>query len=104
KLGRHMTLKFVGRILWEAFQWVALLGGVLGLITGIALIFNSALVLRIGERMNVWISTRQAVRPFEEPIEIEAAVYRSHRLIGALLLVGTLFTVYVVGLRFKGPE
>src|SRR5439155_2388420 len=99
-----MTFKFVARILWETFQWVAMLGGVLGLITGIALIFNSALVMRISARMNVWISTRQAMRSFDEPIEIERAVYRSHRMVGALLLLGALFTLYVIGLRFKGPE
>src|SRR3989442_5281868 len=99
-----MTFKLFGKIIWETFQWVALFGGLLGLVTGIALFFNSALVLRISERMNVWISTRQAMRPLEAPIEIERAVYRSHRIIGALLLIGALFTLYVLVLRFRGPE
>ena len=99
-----MMAKLFARIIWETFVWVGLLGGVLGLITGLGLIFNSAGVFRFAERMNVWISTRQAMRPFEQPIEIERAVYRSHRVIGSLLIVGALFTLYVLMLRLKGPE
>lgn len=96
--------KLLYNIIWEAFQWVALFGGVLGLVTGVALIVNSALVFRVAERMNRWISTRQALRPLEEPIPIERAIYRSHRLIGTLLLAGAVFTLYVLVLRLKGPE
>lgn len=99
-----MVLKLVGKIIWETFLWVALLGGVLGVVTGLALLFNSSLVFRIGERMNVWISSRAAMRSLEAPIEVERAVYRWHRLIGVLLLAGAAFTLYVVLLRFKGPE
>jgi len=99
-----MLLKLFGKIIWQTFLWVALLGGVMGLLMGLALIFKSSLVFRVSERMNVWISSRQAMRPLEAPIDIERAVYRWHRLIGALLLVGALFTLYVAVLRFQGPE
>lgn len=97
-------LKMFANIVWETFQWVGLLGGVLGVATGLLLIFNSSLFFRIAERMNVWISTRRAMRRMDEPISIERAVYRAHRLIGALILAGALFTLYIVLFRFKGPE
>jgi hypothetical protein len=97
-------LKLLSKIIWEAFQWVGLFGGFLGLATGLALIFRSSLVFRVSERMNVWVSTRQAMRHLENPIDIERVVYRSHRLVGTLLLVGALFTLYVLLLRLKGPE
>ena len=99
-----MILKLFARIISETFLWVALLGGVLGLLTGAALIFNSALVLRVSEKMNVWISTREAMQLLEEPIAIERAVYRWHRLVGALIFVGALFTLYVLLWRFNGPQ
>ncbi len=99
-----MTLKLLARIIWETFLWVALFGGIAGLLTGVALIFNSALVLRLSERMNVWVSTRQAMQLLEEPIEIERTVYRWHRLVGVLLLAGALFTLYVLLWRFKDPQ
>jgi hypothetical protein len=99
-----MLLKLLQKIIWQTFLWVALLGGVTGLLMGIALLFRSSLVFRISERMNVWISSRQAMRPLERPIDIERAVYRWHRIIGVALLVGALFTLYVAALRFQGPE
>jgi hypothetical protein len=99
-----MLLKLFQKIIWQTFLWVALLGAVLGLLTGLALIFRSPIVFRIGERMNMWISTRQAMRKFEAPIDIERAVYRWHRIVGALLLAGALFTLYVAVVRFQGPE
>jgi hypothetical protein len=97
-------LKLLSRIIWEAFQWVGLFGGLLGLVTGLGLLFNSSLVFRVSERMNVWISTRQAMRPLEQPIEVERVIYRSHRIVGTLLLAGALFTLYVLLLRLQGPE
>jgi hypothetical protein len=97
-------LKLFAKIIWETFQWVGLIGGALGLVAGLLLIFNSSLFFRIAERMNVWISTRKAMRTLDKPITIERAVYRAHRLVGALILGGALFTLYVVLFRFKGPE
>lgn len=99
-----MTLKLFARIISDTFLWVALLGGVLGLLTGVALIFNSAFVVRLSDKMNVWISTREAMQVLEEPIAIERTVYRWHRLIGALILAGALFTLYVLLWRFNGPQ
>ena len=99
-----MTLKLFARIISDTFLWVALLGGVLGVLTGVALIFNSALVVRLSDKMNVWISTREAMQVLEEPVEIERTVYRWHRLIGALILAGALFTLYVLLWRFNGPQ
>lgn len=99
-----MNLRLFGNIVWEAFQWIALLGGTLGVVVGLLLVFNSPLVFRFGERVNVWISTRQAMRPLEEPINIERSVYRYHRIFGVLILAGALYTLYVMALRFQGPE
>jgi hypothetical protein len=97
-------LKLLSNIIWETFQWVALLGGLLGLVAGLALFFNNPLFFRVAARLNVWVSTRQAMRPLEEPIDVERTLYRLHRLFGALILAGALFTLYVLLLRFKGPE
>lgn len=99
-----MTTKLIGRVLWETFLWVALFGGVVGLLTGLALIFNSRMLYRFGEYMNRWISTRQAMRPFEEPIPVERAVYRYHRIAGALIVCGAAYALYVFTLRYPGPE
>jgi hypothetical protein len=99
-----MMLKLFMKIVWETFQWVGLLGGVLGVLTGLALLFNSALVFRISERMNVWISTRKAAKALDTSIEVERAVYRAHRVIGALLLAGALYTLYMMLVHLHGAH
>jgi hypothetical protein len=99
-----MSVQLFSRIVWNTFLWVAMLGGLLGLITGILLILNNPLLFRIGERMNVWISTRQAMRGLDVPINVEASVYRYHRIAGVLIFLGAVYTLYVLVLRFKGPE
>src|SRR5207244_11736406 len=93
---RHMTVKLFSRIIWETFQWVGLFGGLLGIATGLMLVFNSAMLFRLGERMNHWVSTRQAMRPLEKPIEVERTIYRFHRIVGALILFGALYRLYVL--------
>ncbi|MGQ0651577.1 MAG: hypothetical protein ACT4P4_04785 [Betaproteobacteria bacterium] len=91
-------------IVWQTFLWVALFGGLLGLAMGLLLLLRPQTAFRISEVMNRWISTRQAMRPLDNPISVERAIYRSHRLIGLLLLAGALFTLYVLLVRLQGPE
>jgi len=98
------VLKLLSNIIWESFQWVALFGGLLGVVAGLALLLNSALFFRVAARMNVWVSTRQAMRPLEQPIQVERALYRSHRLAGVLILAGALYTLYVLLVRSSGVE
>ena len=97
-------LKLLSNIIWESFQWVALFGGLLGVVTGLTLLLNSPLFFRVAARMNVWVSTRQAMRPLEAPIPVERTLYRSHRLVGVLILAGALFTLYVLLVRSSGAE
>jgi hypothetical protein len=98
------VLKLLSNIIWESFQWVALFGGLLALVCGLALLLNSALFFRVAARMNVWVSTRQLIRPLQEPIVVERTLYRSHRLVGILILAGALFTLYVLLVRSSGAE
>jgi hypothetical protein len=99
-----MTMKLVARIIWETFQWLALFGGLSGVLLGVVLIFNSGVVVRVGESMNKWVSTRGALDKLDTPIPVERTVYRYHRIVGVVLLAGALYALYVLVLRFKGPE
>lgn len=91
-------------IIWQTFLWVAMFGGLLGLSMGLLLLARPRAAFRISEVMNRWISTRQAMRPLDNSISVERAIYRSHRLVGLLLLAGALFTLYVLLIRLQGQE
>jgi len=82
--------------------YVLLLGGaVLGLIVGITLLIDSERVMRWNYVLNRWYSTRQALRPLKQPIDVKRVVYRWHRVVGVLVFAGALFTLDVLAFSYK---
>jgi hypothetical protein len=81
--------------------YVLLLGGaVLGLVIGVMLIVDSARVMRWNERLNLWISTGNAMSALDRPVEVKRAIYRWHRLVGLLVLAGAFFTLDALAFGF----
>lgn len=77
--------------------YVLLLGGaLLGLVVGVTLLVDSERVMRWNSRLNRWYSTRQALRPLKQTIDVKRVVYRWHRVAGVLLFAGALFTLDVL--------
>ena len=89
---------FVSQILQQTLFIVLLVGAVFALIAGLLLVFRSEAAFRISERMNRWVSTRAAIRPLEEHRSISRPLYRMHRLIGALICAGALYSLVVLGM------
>lgn len=82
--------------------YVLLLGGaVLGLIVGVTLLVDSERVIRWNTRLNRWYSTRQALRPLEQPIDVKRVVYRWHRVVGVLVFAGAIFTLDVLAFSYQ---
>ena len=79
---------------------VLLLGSALGLVIGIMLLVNSALVMRWNEVLNTWVATGKAMQALDRPVEVKRAVYRWHRLVGVLLLAGAFFTLDALAFGF----
>ena len=82
--------------------YVLVLGGaVLGLVIGIVLLVNSERVLRWNSALNRWYDTRDAFRKIDQPIDVKRLVYRWHRLAGALVFAGALYTLDVLVFRYN---
>ncbi len=82
--------------------YVLLLGGaLLGLAIGAMLIFDSARVIRWNYALNRWYSTRRAMRPLDQPVDTKRVIYRWHRLLGALVFAGALYTLDVLAFRYQ---
>jgi len=79
---------------------ILLLGAALGLVIGIMLVVNSALVMRWNEVLNTWIATGKALQTLDRPVEVKRVVYRWHRLVGVLLLAGAFFTLDALAFGF----
>lgn len=95
-------LKFLSQIVNQSILIFLALGAAFGLLAGLLLVFDSARAFRISERMNRWVSTRAAVRPLEEHRSISRPLYRMHRLVGALICAGALYSLIVLGMPSGG--
>jgi hypothetical protein len=89
---------FVSQIVQQSIFILALLGAVFAFAAGLLLVFRSETAFRISERMNRWVSTRAAIRPLEEHHSIARPLYRMHRLVGALICAGALYSLVVLGM------
>ena len=71
-----------------------LVGGIVALVTGLSLAFNSAGTLRFLDRLNVWVSMRRTLKPIEIPRDTTQAVYRQRRWLAAFFIAGGVFAIY----------
>lgn len=82
----------------------AILGAAIGVVVGVMLIVDSARVLRWNSRLSRWVSTRGASEALDRPRDIKAAVYRGHRLIGLLVIAGSLYTLDALNFDFDSDR
>jgi len=71
-------------------------GAALGLVVGVMLVRDSQRVMAWNSALNRWYSGRGALQPLERSVDVKRVVYRWHRVLGALLFAGALYTLDVV--------
>jgi hypothetical protein len=81
-LGEHLLAQVLASTL-VVFLFV---GSLLGLVLGLGLVLRSSATLSFIRLMNRWVSTRQALRPLEVPVQL-ARTAAGARWFGAVLIV-----------------
>jgi hypothetical protein len=89
-------IAFIVSILWPALYILILLGAALGLVIGVMLLVDSARVMQWNARLNRWISTESAARVLDQSRDVKRFVYRQHRVVGLLVIAGSLFALDVL--------
>jgi hypothetical protein len=94
-------LGFIDRVIIPAVMVIVIIGGIGGVLLGCALVFRSAATLRFIQRMNSWVSTRQALKPLDVAHNVEPAPGPGGRRprLGVFLLVGGVLAVYFLLVR-----
>ncbi len=90
------SLNLMGELLRSGFVVLLLLGCVVSLMYGVWMLLQPEQALRFNQRVSTWVSTEGVAEVMDKPRSIERLVYRHHRIYGALLLAGGLFTLYVL--------
>jgi len=83
---------FMERVVIPAVIAIMLAGGIAGLALGCALVINHGATLRFINRMNRWVSTREALAPLDARINVEPAP-SSRPLLGGFLVIGGVLAV-----------
>jgi len=94
------AIEFLIGIVGQALLTAIVLGALLGLAVGVLLLLDTARVLRWNERLSRWISTREAAQRFDRPRDIKRFVYRAHRVVGVLVVAGSLYCLDVLTFGF----
>jgi hypothetical protein len=89
-------LKFLSQIVNQSIFVLVLVGAAFALFAGLLLLLDSKRALGIAERLDRWISTRAVIKPLEEHRNISRPLYRMHRLVGALICAGALYSLIVL--------
>jgi hypothetical protein len=70
-----------------------MVGGAAGVTLGLGLVFNSTLVMRMGTRLNQWVSFRQVLKPMEITRDTWQLVERNRRWLAIAIAVGGIYTI-----------
>ena len=95
------ALEFIAGIVGQTLYVVLLAGAALGLVVGLLLLVDSRRVLAWNARMSRWVSTGEALHPLDRPHDIKPLIYRSHRLVGVLVIAGSLYALDVLTFGFQ---
>lgn len=95
-------LRWFEEMLWRDLAMFLLFGSLLGVLLGVLLIFNPAVVEKISRVANRWISTRRINQVLDRSVSIEHWFYQHHRIIGSFIVLGAVYIfIYFGGLFDK---
>ena len=93
--------KIVGDILLQSFLIFVAVGCVVSLMIGVGMLIKPERVLRLNQYLSRWFATDKLAAALDTPHSVEIALYRRHRSVGALVLAGGLYIVYVMLFAFN---
>ena len=95
-----MFFNFIERVIIPATIVIVLVGGIAGIVLGLALIWRAEATLAFMGRMNRWVTTSELLAPLETPVMLEPGPDSPRRpLLGALIAVGGVIALTFLFLR-----
>lgn len=86
-------------IVWHSILLFLWGGSVLAVIVGASLLLAPSWLAGINRRVAVWVDLSGLAGELDRPRWLERHIYRHHRLVGALLMAGSVYLVYEFLLR-----
>ncbi len=93
--------KNLADILLQSFLIFVAVGCVLSLIISVGMLIKPERVLRLNQYLGRWFGTEKLAAALDAPHSVELALYHRHRSVGALVLAGGLYILYVMLFAFN---
>ena len=87
-------MEIIWQISLEAIEILTLIFGILGITVSLMLLFSPKLAKTLGGILNRNVSLDNKLDYVDKGIQIETLVYNHHILMGALLVVGSVFVLF----------
>lgn len=96
-LGINQLFKsnFMKEALFDSFVVFLIIGSILTLISGIILFTRPKVLQSINDFLNIWYSTRKAMKPLEIMHETDSYIYRRNKAVGWIMLIISVFCLYL---------
>lgn len=91
-MDRYTSL--LSALLFDSVMLFALVAALVGVAIGLWLLLSPSGYSRAADIANRSFSLRRALRPVEISYNIERYIYRHHKAIGLLLILGSIFNLY----------
>ncbi|KRB84608.1 hypothetical protein [Noviherbaspirillum sp. Root189] len=86
-------------IVWRSFLLLLWGGSVIAVLLGIGLLIAPAQTEKINRYWSRWVDVSRMTRTIGKPQQLERWVYRHHRIVGGLILFGSLYVLNAFLLR-----
>ncbi|MGB7543846.1 MAG: hypothetical protein WBM28_17740 [Burkholderiales bacterium] len=98
-------------LLLPAINVFLVIGCIMAIVVGLALLVRGTAVLTYFSNLNRWISTEEVFEKLDRQLDIDKALHRNRRLVGAVIILGaagamalllTQFNLQAIVVAFKG--
>lgn len=98
-----MKIDTTDGFLWQSLAIFLLIGALLGILLGLALIFSPRLLERVNRVANRWVTLRHITRWLDRSISVERWFYRYHSAAGLAVVAGAAYIFIYFGFFFDKP-
>lgn len=88
-------------LLHDAFLLILFASSLIALFTGLLFLFAPNKALKINDFLSQWVSLRQSTRHLETPYSIDKALYRQHRKLGLVIILGSTYVLYQFAFNYQ---
>jgi hypothetical protein len=90
----YLSNNAIQQMLFQAAILCFFIFGIIGVAVGAGLIVCRDKVFKISQTMNHWVSTRHVLKPAEIPRDTEQMSHKYRRWVGAIFILGGVFSIF----------